>query len=54
MFSKVYSMGLNGMDAYRVEVETDLSSGLPYFEIVGLPDAAVREARERIKIAMKN
>ncbi|MBQ8731985.1 MAG: YifB family Mg chelatase-like AAA ATPase [Oscillospiraceae bacterium] len=54
MFSKVYSMGLNGMDAYRVEVETDLSSGLPYFEIVGLADAAVREARERIKIAMKN
>ena len=41
MFAKVSSMGLFGMDVFSVEVETDLSQGLPKFDIVGLPDAAV-------------
>lgn len=48
------SFGLNGIDGYDVLVECDLSSGMPAFDIVGLPDAAVKEARERIKAAIKN
>lgn len=50
----VYSMGLYGLDAFVVEVEVDLSRGLPAFEMVGLPDAAVREARDRVRAALKN
>ena len=46
--------GLYGLDAFVVEVETDLSRGLPAFEMVGLPDAAVREARDRVRAALKN
>ncbi len=48
------SFGLNGIDGYEVLVESDYSSGLPAFDIVGLPDAAVKEARERVRAAMKN
>lgn len=54
MVEKVHSMGLYGLDAFVVEVETDLSRGLPAFEMVGLPDAAVREARDRVRAALKN
>ncbi len=54
MVSQIYSMGLYGMDAFPVEVEADLSSGLPAFEIVGLPDAAVKESRDRVRSALKN
>ncbi|XOQ44925.1 MAG: ATP-dependent protease [Clostridium sp.] len=54
MVSHLYSMGLYGMDAFPVEVEADLSSGLPSFEVVGLPDAAVKESRDRVRAAMKN
>ncbi len=54
MVSQVYSMGLYGMDAFLVQVEADLSSGLPSFEVVGLPDAAVKESRDRVRSAMKN
>lgn len=54
MVSQVYSMGLYGMDAFPVEVEADLSQGLPLFELVGLPDAAVKESRDRVRAAMKN
>ncbi len=54
MFSKVYSMGLFGMNAFMVEVEIDLSSGLPRFDIVGLPDSSVNESRERVRSAVKN
>ena len=54
MVSQVFSMGLYGMDAFPVEVEADLSSGLPSFEVVGLPDAAVKESRDRVRAAMKN
>lgn len=50
----VYSMGLDGLDAFVVEVEVDLSRGLPAFEVVGLPDAAVRESRDRVRAALKN
>ena len=48
------SLSLFGIDALPVEVEVDVSSGLPGFSIVGLPDAAVQEARERVKVAISN
>ncbi len=54
MFAKVNSMGLFGMDVYSVEVEVDLSKGLPKFDIVGLPDTAVSEAKDRVRSAVKN
>ncbi len=54
MVAKIYSMGLFGMEAFPVEVETDLSAGLPAFDLVGLPDAAVKESRERVRSALKN
>lgn len=54
MVTKIRSLGLNGIKGYEVSVECFLSSGLPAFEIVGLPDAAVREARERVRAAVKN
>ena len=47
MLSKIYSSALSGLDAFIVEIEVDLQRGLPRTEIVGLPDATVREARER-------
>lgn len=53
-FSKINSMGLMGLDGYLVEVQADLSNGLPAYEVVGLPDAAVREAKERVRAAIKN
>ncbi len=54
MVSRLFSMGLYGMDAFVVEVEADISVGLPGFDVVGLPDAAVKEARDRVRSAMKN
>lgn len=54
MVAKIFSMGLFGMEAFPVEVEADLSAGLPAFEVVGLPDAAVRESRDRVRSAVKN
>ncbi len=54
MIAKVKSCGLLGIDGYIVEVETDISNGLPAFEVVGLPDAAVKESKERVRSAMKN
>lgn len=54
MLSKVNSMALNGLEGYLVEVQVDVSSGLPAWEVVGLPDASVKEAKERVKTAIKN
>ncbi len=54
MIYPVQSLGLHGINGYPVTVECDLSSGLPAFNIVGLPDAAVSEARERVRAAIKN
>ena len=54
MFSKLHSMGVWGITAYEVEVETNLSAGLPAFDVVGLPDASVRESRDRVRSALKN
>ena len=54
MVVTVRSLGLNGISGYEVSAECFLSGGLPAFDIVGLPDAAVREARERVRAAVKN
>ena len=54
MVTTVRSLGLNGIAGYEVTAECFLSGGLPAFDIVGLPDAAVREARERVRAAVKN
>lgn len=54
MLSKIKSCGLMGIDGYIMDVETDLSNGMIGCEIVGLGDAAVKEARERVRTAIKN
>ncbi|MCE5210640.1 MAG: ATP-binding protein, partial [Deltaproteobacteria bacterium] len=54
MFVKVNSMSVIGMESYPVFVEVDTSQGLPQFATVGLPDASVKESRDRIKAAIKN
>ncbi|MFT3950629.1 MAG: YifB family Mg chelatase-like AAA ATPase [Oscillospiraceae bacterium] len=53
MFAKINSLGLYGLNAFRVFVEIEASKGLESFDIVGLADAAVRESRERIKSAFR-
>lgn len=54
MVSKLYSMGLMGIEAFLVTVESDISRGLPCFDIVGLPDTSVKESRERVRSSLKN
>ena len=54
MVFTVRSLGLHGISGYPVLAECDLSAGLPAFTIVGLPDAAVNEARDRVRSAIKN
>ncbi|HOL79968.1 MAG TPA: magnesium chelatase domain-containing protein, partial [Clostridiales bacterium] len=54
MFSHINSMGLMGLDAFMVDVEADISSGPLRFDIVGLPDAAVSESKERVRAAVNN
>jgi len=54
MLSKTMSFGLIGLNGYPVTVETDISSGMPMYETVGLPGAAVRESKERVRAAIKN
>ena len=54
MLCEVRSLGLSGLAGYEVRAECDLSGGLPAFEVVGLPDAAVKEARDRVRSAIKN
>ncbi|MBS5134721.1 MAG: YifB family Mg chelatase-like AAA ATPase [Oscillospiraceae bacterium] len=54
MFCHVRSLGLQGLNGYEVLAECDLSNGLPAFDVVGLPDAAVKEARNRVRSAAKN
>ena len=48
------SFGINGMDGYRVEVEATARAGLPAFDLVGLPDLAVKESKDRVRSAMTN
>lgn len=54
MLSRVWSAALIGIDAVKVGVEVDLSGGLPGVVVVGLPDTAVQESKERVKAALKN
>ena len=54
MFAHLNSIGLYGMDAFEVNVEADISNGLPGFDVVGLPDTAVKESRDRVRSALKN
>ncbi|MDR0884409.1 MAG: YifB family Mg chelatase-like AAA ATPase [Oscillospiraceae bacterium] len=54
MFAQVNSLGLFGMESFAVRVETDLSNAMPRFEVVGLPDSAVSEAKSRVPSAAKN
>ena len=54
MLSIVKTMSLHGLDGFLVEVQVDISSGLPYWEIVGLPDISLKESKERVRIAIKN
>lgn len=54
MLAILKSAALDGLQGYIVQVEVDIAGGLPGFEIVGLPDAAVREARDRVRAAIKN
>ena len=54
MLARISSFGLSGLEAYPVDIETDISPGLPNITVVGLPDNAVKESRERIRAAIKN
>lgn len=54
MLARVYSCALAGLNGLLVRVEADVSDGMPSWEIVGLPDAAVKESRERVRAAIKN
>lgn len=54
MLSKVKSCALHGIDGYLIDVEVDIGNGLPAFDLVGLPDSAIKESKERIRTAIKN
>ena len=54
MLAFVSSCGLTGIEGFGVSVEVNLAHGMPLFEIVGLPDASVKESRERVRTALKN
>ena len=54
MISTVHSMGLNGIEALCVNIESDISSGMPSCDIVGMPDMSVKESRNRVRSAIKS
>ena len=54
VLAKVFSCAVVGLEGVPVEVEVDISQGLPSFQIVGLPDAAVQESKERVRPAARN
>jgi len=54
MLSKVLSFGLNGIEGFLTQIETDMVGGVPHFEIVGLGDTAVKESKDRVKSAIRN
>ncbi|MBW7954257.1 YifB family Mg chelatase-like AAA ATPase [Candidatus Gracilibacteria bacterium] len=54
MISKIYSIGVNGLESDLIEIEVDINNGLPNFTIVGLPDVSVQESKERIRSALKS
>lgn len=53
MLSKIFSATTVGIEARQIEIEVDIARGLPAIVIVGLPDAAIRESRDRVKSAIK-
>ena len=54
MLAIVKSMALEGVEGYLIEVQTDITNGIPSFGIVGLPDISIKEAKERVRAALKN
>ena len=54
MISKINTLGLEGIDPVKIETEVDISSGFPRFEIIGLPDSSIKEAKHRVKTAIQN
>ena len=54
MLAKVDSFGLSGLVGYKIDIEVDVNVGLPRYDIVGLPDASVKESKERVRSAIKN
>ncbi|MGL4284068.1 MAG: magnesium chelatase domain-containing protein, partial [Eubacterium aggregans] len=54
MLSRVFGCGLLGVDGFMITVETDVANGLPVYAVVGLPDAGIRESKERVYAALKN
>ena len=54
MLSKIKSIALSGLEGNLIEIQTDISNGLPEMDIVGLPDISVKESKKRIKSAIKN
>ena len=54
MLGKIQCFGLTGLQGYLVEAEVDVNAGLPGYEVVGLPDTAVKESKERVRSAIKN
>jgi magnesium chelatase family protein len=53
LYAKLESLAVNGIEGFLVQIEVDLGGGLPSFEIVGLPDMAVKEVRDRVWAANK-
>ena len=54
MLAKAHSFGLLGIEAYPIDIEVDVSHGLPAVSLIGLPDAAIKESKDRLKPAIKN
>lgn len=54
MLAKIKSFGLMGLSGYAIDIEVDINMGLPGYDVVGLPDAAVKESKERVRSAIKN
>ena len=54
LLSIVKSMSLQGLEGILINVEVDISAGMPSWEVVGLPDASIRESKERVRTAIKN
>ena len=54
MLSIIKSITLNGIEGFIVDVQVDISGGIPSWDVVGLPDASIREAKDRVRIAIKN
>ena len=54
MLSIVKSMSLQGLEGFLVDVQVDVSAGMPNWEVVGLPDASVKESKERVRTDIKN